>query len=80
MWRTPVSGHSAKSRSRTPRLQRIGSRQRQTRLQECLLEGAVPRSSGLVATERTGWSIHASSALNPAESLVNRAALPAGTM
>ena len=35
---------------------------------------------GSYTTERTGWSIHAISALNPAESLVNRAALPAGAM
>ena len=33
---------------KTPRLQRIGARQRQARLQERLLEGAVPRSGGLV--------------------------------
>ena len=33
---------------KTPRLQGIGSRQRQPRLQERLLEGAVPRSGGLV--------------------------------
>ena len=33
---------------KTPRLQGIGSRQRQARLQERLLEGAVPRSGGLV--------------------------------
>ena len=35
---------------------------------------------GSYTTERTGWSTHAISALNPAGSLVNRAALPAGAM